>query len=133
MAVGPLLGGLLIRFTGHVLSAFYVATAVHTVYALLVWVAIPESLRKKDMAEAKAKYNEEMHDLARERDLNPTIGFLVKLKRIFSFLSPLTIFTPVIERAGENPLKKPRKNWNLALMALGYGSTVSVMVRCTVR
>lgn len=127
MAVGPLLGGLLTRFTGNVLSVFYVATAVHTVYALLVWVAIPESLTKKDMAEAKAKYNEEMHDLARERDLNPTVGFLVKLKRIFSFLSPLTIFTPGIERAEENPLKKPRRNWNLTLMALGYGSTVSVM------
>lgn len=127
MAVGPVLGGLLIRFTGHALSVFYVATAVHIVYALLIWVAIPESLTKKDMAEAKAKYDEEMCELARERDLNPTVGFLVKLKRIFSFLSPLAIFMPEIERADENPLKIPRRNWNLTLMAIGYGSTVSVV------
>jgi MFS family permease len=133
MAVGPVLGGLLIRFTGHTLSVFYVATAVHIVYALLVWVAIPESLTKKDMAEAKAKYDEEMRESARERDFNPTVSFLVKLKRIFSFLSPLTIFTPEIERAEENPLKSPRRNWNLTLMAIGYGSTVSVMVCRTVR
>ncbi|KIJ94708.1 hypothetical protein K443DRAFT_350615 [Laccaria amethystina LaAM-08-1] len=124
MAVGPMAGGLLIRFTGHTLSVFYVAFAIHIVYALLIWVVVPESVSKNGMDAAKVKYNEEMGNSARERELEITVGFPVRLKRIFSFLSPLTIFMPEIERSEG---RKPRRNWNLALMAIGYGSTISVM------
>ena len=127
MAVGPMAGGLLIRFTGHTLSVFYVAFAIHIIYALLIWVVVPESVSKKDMDAAKVKYNEEMGNSARERESETTVGLLVRLKRIFSFLSPLTIFMPEIERSEG---RKPRRNWNLALMAIGYGSTISVMVCC---
>ncbi|EDR03207.1 uncharacterized protein LACBIDRAFT_307381 [Laccaria bicolor S238N-H82] len=124
MAVGPMAGGLLIRFTGYTLSVFYVAFAIHIIYAFLIWVVVPESVSMKDMDAAKVKYNEEMGNSARERESETSVGFFVRLKRIFSFLSPLTIFMPEIEKSEG---RKPRRNWNLALMAIGYGSTISVM------
>jgi len=129
MALGPTIGSLLIRFTGHVLSVFYIATACHILYSILVWFILPESVSKEQMAAAKVKYRTELEDNAIERERNPAMGILVKLRRLFAFLSPLTIFMPMDVKVNGNPLKKPRKDWSLTLMALGYGFTISLMVR----
>ncbi|KAF8163650.1 major facilitator superfamily domain-containing protein [Crassisporium funariophilum] len=128
MALGPTLGSLLIRFTGQTLSVFFVAASMHVLYAFLVWFIIPESLPKKHMALSKTKYADALRDTALDREQNPAVSFLVKSKRIFAFLSPLTIFTPEEEKlTTRNPLKAPKKDWNLTLLALGYAFTISMM------
>ncbi|KDR73681.1 hypothetical protein GALMADRAFT_251462 [Galerina marginata CBS 339.88] len=127
MALGPTLGALLIRFTGQTISVFYVAASLHVVYTILVWTTIPESLDKKKMDQAKAKYAVDLLETANEREVNPAVGLLVRLRRLFAFLSPLTIFMPEEEKHTGNPLKKPKKDYNLTLMALGYGFTISLM------
>lgn len=128
MAFGPTVGSLLIRATGHTLSVFYFATATHALYTVLVWLILPESLSRKQMTLAKEKYEAEGGAAAADRG---PVGILVKLRRLFAFLSPLTVFMPY-EVKGEgvdvNPLKKPKKDWNLTFMALAYASIISIAV-----
>ena len=94
MALGPTLGSLLIRFTGQTLSVFFAAFATHILYSILAWTILPESLSKEKMEQARAKYAANLLDAANERERSPTVGFLVRLRRLFSFLSPLTVFYP---------------------------------------
>lgn len=129
MAIGPTLGSLLIHFTGQTISVFYAALITHIIYTIFIWGIIPESLPQKRMDQAKAKYASELSIVAQERERNPAVGLLVRSRRLFAFLSPLTIFMPMEEKnIGGNPLKSPKKDWNLTLMALGYAITISVMV-----
>ena len=129
MALGPTLGSLLIHFTGKTISVFYLATTIHLIFTFFVWTALPESLSEKRRRESKAKYVAEIADMAAEREQNPAIGLLVKSRRLFAFLSPLTIFMPVVEKTpGTNPLKAQKKDWNLTIIALGYASTITLMV-----
>lgn len=128
MALGPTLGGLLIRFTGKTLSVFYVATALHFIYACLVWLIIPESLTATQMHKSAVKYDGELRETAHDREINPAVGLLVRIKRLFAFLSPLTVFMPEIVENGANPLKKKKRDWNLTLIAAGYAFTISLMV-----
>lgn len=129
MAIGPTLGSLLIRFTGETLSVFYLATAVHLAYTMLVWTILPEPLTKEQMQNAKETYNTELLNAANGREqMSTTVRLLVEFSRLFTFLVPLAVFVPKQKRATGNPLKKPKKDYNLALMAVAYGFTVSVMV-----
>ena len=130
MAIGPTLGSLVIRFTGKPLSVFFAATAIHIVYTFFVWFILPESLSKKQMENTKSKYAVDLLETANEREQNPAVGLLVKLRRTFAFLSPLTIFMPEEQKDSLNPLKKSKTDWNLTLMALGYAFTVSLVVCC---
>ncbi|KAF9479281.1 MFS general substrate transporter [Pholiota conissans] len=127
MAIGPTVGSLLIRFTGQTLSVFYAALAIHIIYTFFVFGIIPESLTKKRMNQAKAKYASELLSVAQEREQNHAVGLLVRSRKLFAFLSPLTIFMPEEKDAVVNPLKAPKKDWNLTLMALGYAITITVM------
>ncbi|KAJ3800064.1 major facilitator superfamily domain-containing protein [Lentinula aff. detonsa] len=121
-ALGPTLGGLLIRFTGRTISVFYVATLVHMMYAFMIWFIVPESNSKRKMQLARANYQEELVESQRARE---GAGFLLRIKRLFSFLTPLAVFNPI--RVSENPLKPPRRDWNLVLIALSYAFTISVI------
>lgn len=128
MALGPTLGSLLIRFTGQTLSVFFVAFGTHIAYSILAWTILPESLSKDKMEKARIKYAADLLDAANEREQNSTVGFLVRLKRLFAFLSPLTVFYPEEEKSNGNPLKRPRKNYNLTLVVIAFGLNISVMV-----
>lgn len=125
MAIGPTLGGLVIRFTGSFISVFYIAAGLHLVYALLVWFVIPESLHKRDMeaARIRQRVEEEQYRAAHAHG-----GALVLLKRLFAFLTPLMLFLPIELNQGGTPSKGKRRDWSLALLVAAYGFTVSLMV-----
>ncbi|KAF5369159.1 hypothetical protein D9615_009966 [Tricholomella constricta] len=129
MAIGPTFGGLLIRFSGQLLSVFYAAAAVHLIYAFLIWFVLPESLLKSQMQQSKIKYDEEVRDTALDRERNPAVGLLVRAKRLFAFLLPLTVFLPELKPRGpgDNPLKRKKRDWNLTIVAAVYGLAVSIM------
>ena len=130
VALGPSLGALLIRFTGYALSVFYATFTVHLLYALFVWFVIPESLLEHQMRHSRFKYEKELRDLEVERAANPLAGFLVKTKRLFAFLTPLTIFFPdnVDQNGAENPMRQRKRDWSLTLIAAGYGLSTTVLV-----
>lgn len=122
MAFGPTLGSLLIRTTQSVLSVFYLATSVHLLYAFLAWFVMPESLTKHQMQESAVKHNQDING-AHEK------GFLLSLKKTFRFLSPLSVFIPELVETSSNPLKGRKRDWNLTLLAIAYGLTISIMVK----
>ncbi|PFH51761.1 hypothetical protein AMATHDRAFT_40016 [Amanita thiersii Skay4041] len=127
-AVGPTFGSLLIHLTGHTLSVFYVATCTHLVYAIIVWFFAPESLSKKQMQESRAKYRRDLEpSRSSTEQLTQLIKVMLLVRKSFRFLSPLSIFIPTIEEVNGNPIKKWRRNWNLALVAVSYGLALSIL------
>ena len=125
MALGPTLGGLLIRFTGHALSVFYVGGCIHLMYFCMVWFIIPESLTKGQMELNKTRY---ANSLRVDFDSSLDAWFTRIVRRLFSFLIPISILGPAKKEPG-NALKGRRKDWNLTLLAVAYGFTVAMMVR----
>ncbi|KAJ6623481.1 hypothetical protein B0H10DRAFT_2162474 [Mycena sp. CBHHK59/15] len=125
MGLGPTLGGLLVRFSHSLLSVFYLATTIHALYALFIWLLCPESLTKLQMQSAAIQYTEALRLLPNEQD--PTLLF--RIKSLFSFLKPMTIFFPVSLESSPNfnPLKGRKRDWNLTLLAAAYGFTLSIM------
>ena len=124
VALGPTLGGLLIRFTGQVLSVFYMAGCLHLMYSLMVWFIIPESLTKGQMELAKARY---ANSLPPDPDSSLDARFARITRRVFPFLMPLAILGPT-EKQPRNTTKRGRKDWNLTLLAVAYGLTVAMTV-----
>lgn len=124
MGIGPTLGGLLIRVTGDILSVFYFATLTHFIYAFLIWFIIPESLTQAQRRMSRVKHSHS-NTVSRDGQNKWTIW----MKRIFGFLSPLSVFMPEVT-TGTNPLKTPRRDWNLTLVAFAYGFTLTLIVSC---
>ncbi|KAG2019931.1 hypothetical protein CC2G_005324 [Coprinopsis cinerea AmutBmut pab1-1] len=128
MALGPTVGSLLIRQTGHIIAIFFMAATIHCVYALFIWVILPESLSRRKMKRSRQLYERETEELAAETEMSRSFPRLLayRFKLLFRFLRPLTIFFPDF-KPSQNPLKKPKRDWNLTLMAVGYGFTISMM------
>ncbi|KAF8557288.1 hypothetical protein OG21DRAFT_346775 [Imleria badia] len=59
VAVGPALGGLLIRSTGTILSVFYFACVLHGVYTILVLLILPEPLTHAKARGARLRWRQE--------------------------------------------------------------------------
>ena len=125
IALGPMIGGLLVRFTGQVLSVFYLAGCLHLMYSFLVWFIIPESLAKGHMELAKASYADNLPRA--DPDSSLVVKFTRISQRLFSFLRPLAILGP-IEKVSGSALKGRKKDWNLTLLAVACGFTSTLIV-----
>ena len=128
MAIGPSAGSLLIRYTEDTLSVFFVVSFLHAFYALLSIFVIPESVTEEQKKGAKFRYLAELQLSAEARD-GVEHGFVFVLfwfKRLFAFLSPLTLFTP----KKLDPFKKgSRRDWSLTFLVIGYGVVLMTGVR----
>ncbi|KAI0341888.1 MFS general substrate transporter [Trametopsis cervina] len=118
--LGPTIGGIVVHFTGSPLSVFYISTTLHALYAVLVWFIVPESLSKRRQLEArKLKREEEQAAQGRRRS-----SILQRSTKLLGILAPLALFYPTAPAADDlDPLKRPKRDWNLLLLALAYGST----------
>ena len=124
MALGPTIGSLLIRFTGQVLSVFYLGGCLHLLYACLVWLIMPESLTKGHMELAKTKYADSLRAASPDPDDGLVARFIRNAQRLFFFLRPLAILGPIGDVNGN----ARKKDWNLTLVVAAYGCTVALMV-----
>lgn len=127
MAFGPTIGSLLIRATETIISVFYLTTSVHLLYAVLIFLILPEPLSQHRMKESQRRYAEELRESA-EATQGGSVAWKLRAKRLFKFLSPLGIFMPTFVDNGRNPLKKKERDWSLALLAMAYGFTISIIV-----
>lgn len=59
LAFGPLLGGYFVKWTGNLLTIFYVVIACHIFFVLVVGFVIPESLSERKQLLAREKYEKE--------------------------------------------------------------------------
>ncbi|KAI0132595.1 major facilitator superfamily domain-containing protein [Xylariales sp. AK1849] len=63
-AIGPLLAGYFVKFTGTLLSIFYVALGCHIFFIFFILLITPESLSKKRQMLAREKYQNDKTVLA---------------------------------------------------------------------
>jgi MFS family permease len=93
IAVGPLLGGIIVKATDNVLSIFYVALLCHLTFILSVLFLVPESLSQERQAAARGK-----HKLDHQHD-KPSQW--LSFANVRSFFLPLKILLPSPEEANK--------------------------------
>jgi MFS family permease len=77
LAFGPLLAGYFVKFTGSLLSIFYVTLGCHIFFICFILLVTPESLSKKRQILAREKHQSQQEALAeRLRSRLPTNGIL---------------------------------------------------------
>ncbi len=126
IGLGPTLGGIIVHLTGSVISVFYFVAVIHIFYSSIIWFLIPESLSTRRQMEARRKYKEQLEEVKRAPKGRGPFAYF---RRSFGFLSPLALFYPAPVMTNGSPLKRPRRDWSLLLVATAYGTTLSVMVR----
>jgi MFS family permease len=89
IAVGPLVAAFLVKKTGSIISIFYFALGIHTLFILYILLVAPESLTKKRQLLAREKYAAELGD----RFNSGRTGWVATLKRA-NVLAPLKILFP---------------------------------------
>lgn len=87
VALGPILMGLIVKWTHQIVIVFYMAIVVHVLFVLWVGIVIPESLSKRRREEAHKLHLAETLKTGPERDLINTI-------RGMNILEPLKILYP---------------------------------------
>ncbi|KAK9431644.1 major facilitator superfamily domain-containing protein [Lipomyces doorenjongii] len=88
MALGPALGGMLVKLTDNILSVIYVALVMQTLFALFILFVLPESLSQERIIDAQELHRISMEfDAARPRDMR------YYLRRL-NFLQPLRVLWP---------------------------------------
>ncbi|KAH6895043.1 major facilitator superfamily domain-containing protein [Coprinopsis sp. MPI-PUGE-AT-0042] len=119
-AVGPTLGSLLISYTGRTISVFIAAGIIHVIYATFICTIVPESLSQSRMREAKHNHARRTNESLIGHH-NPLIRAVqARARRLFMFMRPLSV-------PHSDPLKKPKRDWNLTLLAAAYGFTMALM------
>lgn len=121
VAIGPAFGGVVVRFWG-ILSIFYITAFVHLVFALSVWIIVPESLAPSKMLASRRKWAEARFSAANAGQRARGGGVWRWAAKPFVFLAPLHIFLPVTV-AG-----KKVRDWSLLRVVLAQGCTLMVLV-----
>ncbi|GAA99360.1 uncharacterized protein L969DRAFT_93820 [Mixia osmundae IAM 14324] len=155
IALGPIIGSVVVRASGNVLLPFYLTTAVHSLEVLGVLFILPESLTRKRQREARAKRqqrrteqdkqdreSEERHHAEQAR-LSPLRAFVARSRRrIGKGASTATAFTRALavilpkkmEDYSESDVPKilrktdqRRRDWSLTFVALAYALWVMMI------
>lgn len=91
VALGPLLAGYIVKWTGTIVSVFYCAVIAHTFFALFVLLIVPESLTKERQLAAREKT-----DFAGEAE-GYSASWVTHAKTIYrnsNILAPLKVLWP---------------------------------------
>lgn len=104
IAVGPIIAGYLVKYTGQIVTVFYVLLAVHVFFVLFIGFVVPESLSKKRRQAAQEKYDDQVAALGPAADW-------VQWVRDIVLLEPLKILWPT------GPHASPALRWNLVVLA----------------
>lgn len=88
LAFGPLLAGYFVKWTGSLLSIFYVTLGCHVAFITFIYLVAPESLSKKRQRLAREKYHAEQAAAAEQLQSNLP-GFLARVagRRAAGFLN----------------------------------------------
>lgn len=108
IAIGPTLGGYLVRRTSNVLLIFYIAAAIHATFALYTFFLLPESLsaRRRDANREKLDRERQTH-----ADWVGTGSVWLRMRESVNIFRSLNVFFPT------DVPKKIRRNL-LCLMSI---------------
>jgi len=87
VALGPLIAAYVVKWTGTVVSVFYIALGFHIFFLLFLIFFIPESLSKSRQMYAREKHRQELEALG------PAGHWMVRL-RSFNLFAPLKVLYP---------------------------------------
>ncbi|KAH8091057.1 hypothetical protein BXZ70DRAFT_1067453 [Cristinia sonorae] len=105
----PIVSNIILGSAGGPLSGLYIAMVINSLYALLVWFALPESLTRAQRDHSRRLYQERVEKGTREAVHSPVLHWF---KQIPCFSNPLSV------------LWTKRGDRSLLFMALSYGSLV---------
>ncbi|KAI0054031.1 MFS general substrate transporter [Auriscalpium vulgare] len=121
MAIGPTLASFVIHMTGNVVSIFWIAVAIHVMFAAFNWFIIPESLLPTQKKIARTKY---LVDSALKRQSR---GAFTWLKGFYAFLTPLSVFAPTRYEEGATPHKARKRDWSLFWLAAAFAPETMII------
>ncbi|TKA82785.1 hypothetical protein B0A55_01801 [Friedmanniomyces simplex] len=104
LAIGPIIAGYIVKWTGRIVLVFYILLAVHLFFILFIALACPESLSKPRQHAARDK-----HATALAK-LGPAADWISWLRHL-NLLEPLKILYPT------GPHATPALRWNLIVLA----------------
>jgi MFS family permease len=113
IALGPVIGGIIINRTGSVAALFYCALAIHFSFAFCVIFLLPESVTPENMSEASRNHH------ARRLSVHGvpyTPREWQYWGNIFNIFQPLTIFWP----SGHGPIFRLKRR-NMVILAIVDG------------
>ncbi|OQN97961.1 hypothetical protein B0A48_16266 [Cryoendolithus antarcticus] len=87
VALGPILAGYIVKWTGKIVIIFYILLAVHIFFICFIALVVPESLSAKRQHAARAK-----HAIAK-RDMDENLDWVNQL-RSFNLFAPLKVLWP---------------------------------------
>lgn len=125
IGLGPTFGSVVTHLTGSPLTVFYIATAGHLFFAAAVATVVPESLSLRRMMESRRLHSDALDQASRTPRKR---GLWASFKKLFGFLTPLSLFYPQAVIENSNPLKRPKRDWNLVLLAIGFGCSLLIFV-----
>jgi MFS family permease len=106
IAFGPLLSGFFVKWTGSLLSVFYVVMGCHIAFMLFAWLVIPESLSMRKQLAAREKHEKEMEMRP------PASSSWTSALQTANIFAPLKILTPT------GPGTSPALRRNLVTLAI---------------
>lgn len=128
MAIGPTLGGLLIHFTGSILSVFWLAIITGIVYGVMVLFVVPESVSSDERRAAQEIYAKSSEVASSTNTSHISVSFLCRLRSLFAFLRPLQVLLPQTPPT-LGPNWATRRDWSMTLLAVSYALVVCMAVR----
>ena len=117
IAVGPILAGYLIQWTGNIMSIFYVALGCHCFFILFLNLFIPESLSKERQHRAQETHRTKMLD----PDQGSWRTFLIN----YNIFEPLNILWP--KGPGSSPSIRRNMVFLAAIDTLIFGVAMGTM------
>ena len=114
ISLGPILGGIIIKASGNILTIFYVAFVCHFCFICFILTVVPESLPKESQHAAR--------DQRASSDKNPWRLFI----NILNIFRPLKIFLPSSSSQKQDRNPSTRRNIILlpAIDAIVFGVTL---------
>lgn len=98
IAIGPTLGGYLVKRTNNVLIIFYLAMGIHAVFALYTIFILPESLSPARQQAAQLKHSEAQHEAALHNEANSVV--LTRASKLFDFFNIFTVLSVFFPKNG---------------------------------
>ncbi|CAK4031008.1 MFS general substrate transporter [Lecanosticta acicola] len=108
IALGPILAGYIVKWTGQIVAVFYILTSVHIGFILFVALVVPESLSEKRQVVARESHKDVLSK--RDPDRDPKWDWINQL-RALNVLEPLKILHPT------GPGSSPALRRNLLVLA----------------
>lgn len=104
VALGPVIGGYIMKATGNIVTLFYVTLACHCLYFLFILFVIPESLSKARQHAAREKKS--LAEESQGSDVQASSRKWLTIVKSYNILAPLTILYPT----GEGSTRAIRRN-----------------------